>query len=403
MMEPAAIFSERLRTAWGNGSRYVRLISGSSGTPVLLLLAVILFTYGYNSFLTWLPDAFPTQWLMTFVLALILTKCTVRTFLQEADVLFLLPLEHRMTPYFRYSLRYSAALQVIASVLLMSVFFPLYRVNVGSSASFAIVLAFTALFKTWNVYAYFRELQLPQGRRRHVLFRTAVNLLLAGLLFYPGSRTLYIFIAAVMLSVLTLYYSQLGKDGRYAWHRLLALEQKRRNALLVLAAFFIDVPYIKPQVKKRPLLSLLLHLLPYGRRYSTLHLFTRTFARSGEHLGAYGRLLFVTALFMLFVPSPYAAVLVYVIGLASSGMQLPSAFTKHRDSLWMKLYPLSRRAQDTALVRLVCVLLLVKSFALSCIYAFVHHAPAFTVGLFGIGVLFSIGFSFLYLPRRVRE
>lgn len=403
MKQTDAIFQERLSTTWTKGLRYFILIASNGGMPILLILAAILFSYAYGAFLHWLPAAFPAYLLMAAVLAFALTNCSVRTFLVQPDIVFLLPLEHRMDRYFRKSLIYSAVFQVVLATAAMGLLFPLYRVRIGVEADFFIALGFIAVFKIWNVYAYWQELKLPQGRGAHVSFRFTMNLLLTVLLFYDGSLALYTFISAIMLVIMTWYFHQLGQKYRYPWFRLVDLERRKRNSLYTMASFFVDVPHIRQRVKQRAWLSFLLNLLPYHQKNSYLYLYTRTFIRSGGYFGLYVRLTLITAVMIVFIPNVYAALAVSIVGLVFTGVQLPAAARKHDDSVWLKLYPLQPADQKKSASRLIFLLLAVQSglFAVASLF----NAPSvlFAPGFLGIGLLYSYFFSYVFLPRRYKR
>lgn len=403
MKQTETLFSERRNVAWTQGLRYFILIASNGGMPILLILAAILFSYAYIAFLSWLPETFPAYVLMAFVMAVVLTKCTVRTFMEKPDVVFLLPLEHRMVRYFRQSLIYSSVLQVIIAAIAMGLLWPLYRVRIGDEATFFIALGWIAVFKLWNVYTYWQELKLPQGRGTHVSFRFIVNLILTGLLFYGGSLALYALIATLMLVITTWYFSRLGKKNRYPWYRLVDLEQKKRNALYTLASFFVDVPHIQQQVKQRRWLSRLLISLPYRQQNGYLYLYMRTFARSGEYLGLYLRLTLVTAVVMAFIPNAYAVVAVYLIGLIFTGVQLPAVSRKHDDSVLLKLYPLQPTDRQQSMSRLVFILLTVQSILLAFVYLVSAPSVLLMVGLLGAGLIFSYVYSFVVLPGRLNN
>lgn len=401
MRHAQSIFHDRLGEAWAKGLRYFLLIGGNGGMPILIILAGILLFYAYRAFLSWLPGAFPTYLLLAMIMSVVLTKSSVRTFIQKPDVVFLLPLEHRMSAYFRHSFIYSAVVQAVFASIAMGLLLPLYRVTIGDQTSFFVALGFIVLFKVWNVYAYWQELHLSFGRGRHIAFRFVVNLLLTSLLFYGGALPLYTLITAVMLFIMTVYYKRITHKSRYPWYRFVELEQKRLNTLYTLTSLFVDVPHLQQQVKQRRWLNALLTRLPYKQRNSTLYLYTRTFARSGEYLGLYVRLTAVTAIVMAFAPNVYVVLAGYVIGLVFTGVQLPAVSKKHADSIWLRLYPLNPIDRQKGISQLTLILLSGQSVLLTIVYVFRSPSTLFVVGLLAVGLLFSYGYSFVYLPRRL--
>ncbi|AQS56155.1 ABC transporter permease [Novibacillus thermophilus] len=401
MTDARDLFYSRLAASWAKGLRYFLLIAGNGGMPVLLVLSGILLYDAYAAFLSWLPESFPAYVLIAAFISAVLTKTSVRTFIRQPDVVFLLPLEHHMGAYFRASLIYSAVVQVVFTAVAMGLLLPLYRVRIGDEASFAVSLAFVAIFQLWNVYAYWQELRLTHGRGKHIAFRFAVNVLLTGTLFYGGPHPLYTLMAAFMLLLATVHYSRLTQGGRFPWYRLVDLERKRRNTLYALTGFFVDVPHLQQQVKVRPWLAPLLSRIPFGQKNTYLYVYARTFARSGDYWSLYVRLTIVTAVVMAFVPNVYAVLAAYVIGLVLTGVQLPGVAKKHAHSIWFKVYPLDVQSRMNGLTRLVFALLAVQSVLLAFAGLLSTASLKFTAALLAVGWVFSYVFSYVYLPSRL--
>lgn len=395
-----SIFQQRFKDTWKKGLRYFILISSNGGMPILLLLAAILFVHAYTVFLRLLPETFPAFLLMAFVISIVLTKSAVRTFIRQPDMVFLLPLEHGMSGYFRNSLTYSTIVQALYAISAMALLLPLYRIRIGDEVDFLVALAIVVLFKWWNVYASWQEMRLSRGRGTHVAFRFIVNFVMMALLFYQGSVALYILIAAIMLSVTTFYYSRLVKKDRYPWYRLVDVEQKRRNALYTLTSFFIDVPHLQQRVKERPWLSRLLQRLPYGQQNSILYLYSRTFIRSGESFGMYVRLSMVMAILIVLIPNTYVVFAAYILGLIFTGVQLPPISKKHSESMWLKLYPLQPHTYQRSLSRLVFALLAFQSVLLALVSLLRQPSMPLLAALLAGGLIFSYAFSHMYLPKK---
>ncbi len=95
-MNTKNLFRERRNASWHTGLRYFRLITGSGGTPLFLLLVIGISVYLYTLLLQKLPHDFPVELLLAFIVALVVTPCSVRTFITEPDTVFLLPTESQM-------------------------------------------------------------------------------------------------------------------------------------------------------------------------------------------------------------------------------------------------------------------------------------------------------------------
>lgn len=110
-MNAQSLWQERVQTYWREAGRYLKLI-GNSGFLFTVYFLFIVGSYYYQQILEQLPAEFPTVELFTVVFLLILTRSRVRTFVKQADVVFLLPFEAKMGDYFRSAIRYSFFMQV---------------------------------------------------------------------------------------------------------------------------------------------------------------------------------------------------------------------------------------------------------------------------------------------------
>ena len=91
--------------------RYYSII-GANVVYFFLFISSI-FIYYFNLLLQWMPPQISVEGILSLFVTFILIQTKVRTFIKRPDVVFLLPLEGKLKPYFIKSLVYSIVIDVI--------------------------------------------------------------------------------------------------------------------------------------------------------------------------------------------------------------------------------------------------------------------------------------------------
>ncbi|WP_025028892.1 ABC transporter permease, partial [Caldalkalibacillus mannanilyticus] len=182
------IWKQRSQDYFQESIGYWKLI-GSSG---LLGSTIILFILGviyYPDFLEWLPQAFPVSFVLAIFLGWFITRASFRTLLQEADILFLTPVEKNMNLYFRQAVVYNTAIQITGLVLILMIFSPLYANKISDTESLWLFFLLPVLLKGWNLQSAWQTHRLQDGRKRniHAVCRFSFHTLFLYWFFTGGS------------------------------------------------------------------------------------------------------------------------------------------------------------------------------------------------------------------------
>jgi ABC-2 type transport system permease protein len=363
-MSVEQLWKQRAASFWGEALRYSRYI-GNSGTITFLVFAFIAGAYYYSVFIRWLPQSFPVEWGIAALFTLGLSFGTVRTFLKEADTVYLLPLEWKMGGYFRQSIRYSFVLQGLYLFGTLLIIWPLYRHRMGGQSwPFIVLLAFLLLLKAGNLLASWQEQRLREEalRRLHLLVRLAANYAVAAVLFSRGIGVEIGILTVVYFGGGWAYYRVLSRKYIH-WQQLLAAEQKSKSRFYFFVNWFVDVPGIEPRVSRRPFLSSLAGRTAFMQKNTYAFLYGKAFVRS-DLPGMLLRLAVVAILLILLIRNPWGKVLVYAIFLYACGIQLATIRQHHRYVFWHYVYPLPQGLRQEALVRIVFRVLLVVAAVL---------------------------------------
>ncbi|WP_027416444.1 ABC transporter permease [Aneurinibacillus terranovensis] len=401
MMSPVELWKKRAGLFWKEALRYFRYI-GNSGTLTFFGFAFIVGAYYYGQLLKWLPTDYPVEWGIAFVFSLILTISPVRTFLKEADLVFLLPVEWRMDGYFRHSLRYSFIFQAIYIVMVLLVLWPLYTHRMGPNAMpFYALLVFLLIIKGANLLAAWQEQRLREGRHItfHVIVRFAATLSVMLVLFCRGVYMEVAVLSLIYLGGGWLYYRLLGK--RYVnWEQLLTAEKASLARFYHVVNWFVDVPGMETRIHNRPLFPSFVDRLAFEQKNTYTYLYGKTFVRS-DLFGMVVRLTLVAFLLIWAIPGDVGKGIIYVLFLYMTGVQLSTLRQYHRDSFWGHIYPLRERFRKEALVKIIYRVMAAQTAVLFIVLLVtgMRIGPGLAALLIGFGI--SYGYSHKIFVKRL--
>ncbi|MCP8968213.1 ABC transporter permease [Ectobacillus ponti] len=371
----------------------------------ILIFAIGVGAYYYQQWLATLSPSFPAAFVLAVVLALALTAGTVQTLLKPADLVFLLPLEEQLKPYFAKAFRFTYLLQLYVLAMLAAAGAPLYlQVLKGSGQSYLLIVAAAALMKLWNLFAAWEAVYSMSSRTR-LLDRLARLCLNALLLYVLLSRASAVY-AAVLVVIMAAYgfFLYKGNRGRgLNWEQLIAEENKRMLLFYRVANLFTDVPALKEQVHRRRWLDPLAGLVSFSQQNSYSYLYVRTFLRAGGYFGLYIRLLVLGGILIYVIPFLYGRFILGVLFLYLIGYQSLTLWKHHRYKLWLDLYPVPAERRNAALLQLLFAVMAAASVAFAVTFLAATAAVTDAALLLIIGLLFSYVFTYIYIKNRTNK
>ncbi|TSB45787.1 ABC transporter permease [Alkalicoccobacillus porphyridii] len=390
-MNALNLWQDRVQTYWREAGRYLKLI-GNSGFLFTVYFLFIVGSYYYQQILEQLPEQFPTVELFTVVFLFIVTRSRVRTFVKQADVVFLLPYEGKMGDYFRSAIRYSFFVQSFILALCMLLLGPLFVLRIGTGGVFWSALAVLIIAKLWNVLSSWEEqrLQSKQERISHMLLRGLINAVLLYLLF---SQAGFVYIGALivlMFGLYALYWRKLGQTYSLKWDHLIQVEESMVMFFYRIANAFTDVPQLRNQVRERTYLSWLIPLLTGKNKSVYTFLMSRSFVRANDYLGIYVRLVLVSAFILYILPTGWIQIAVLLVFMHMVMMQLSTIWFHYDMNMWVDIYPSEPNGREKALTQLSLKLMAFAAVLQSAIL-FIFGDPI--IASFGL----AAGLVFAYL------
>ncbi|ASS74137.1 hypothetical protein CIG75_03455 [Tumebacillus algifaecis] len=379
------LFSHRLKTSWTNGLVYLLKAGRNVALPMSVPFVAVGVAFVYRYLLEWVPASFPSELFLAVVLAYYLTKCTIRTFIKEPDLVFLLPAEARMNTYFQRAVRYSSWMGALSFTFVIGLALPFYLFEIGDLTGFVFVWLLLLVVKVWNVQEQWRSIAWKQPAWQ------------TGLRFLANVGVVWLILQgfwyAVFFPILLFLVRRRWPDG-YPWSELFTLEKKVVAKYLAFANFFVDVPEIQNRVREWKLRQ-----LPWERGNPYLFLYTRTFLRHSEYSGIALRITLTAFVGLFFVTNLWVGLGVYLLALYVTGKQMPNLATERKYPDVLALYPLEEEAKLKGYSQLAFGVMVVQSVLLIL--------PVLIAGLpwwyLPSGLALAYLLAFYDLPTRFRE
>ena len=401
-MNSTALWKERFRHFLKEVRTYSKYVFNDH-LKFIFVFIIGAGAYYYQQWLQTLTSSFPTALVMAVLIGLVLTAGSIQTLLKEADLVYLLPVEEKLKPYFTKAFLFTFMIQLYIIAIVAAVLAPLYfqQMKQTGAGYIWIVLAFV-IVKAWNLFvAWEKSFLTDQNIQRADWF---IRFILNGLfVYFLVERTSVLVIGGIVL-LMVLYLAimhQMVKGKPLNWEYLISEEGKKMMLLYRIANMFVDVPALKERVSRRKWLDFILSIIGEKRTY--LYLYTRTFLRSGNYFGLYVRLLALGGVILYFIPFLYGRFIVSFIFLYLIGYQLLTLWKHHRMKIWLDLYPVKVDEKKKDFLTLLNAILIIGSVIFTVIFALATKDFMMTGILLIVSILFSIGFVYQYGAKRIER
>ncbi|HEB2432587.1 TPA: ABC transporter permease EcsB [Bacillus cereus] len=401
-MNSTALWKERFRHFLKEVRTYSKYVFNDH-LKFIFVFIIGAGAYYYQQWLQTLTSSFPTALVMAVLIGLVLTAGSIQTLLKEADLVYLLPVEEKLKPYFTKAFLFTFMIQLYIIAIVAAALAPLYfqQMKQTGAGYIWIVLAFV-IVKAWNLFVVWEKSFLTdQNIQRADWF---IRFILNGLfVYFLVERNSVLVIGGIVL-LMVLYLAimhQMVKGKPLNWEYLIFEEGKKMMLLYRIANMFVDVPALKERVSRRKWLDFILSIIGEKRTY--LYLYTRTFLRSGNYFGLYVRLLALGGVILYFIPFLYGRFIVSFIFLYLIGYQLLTLWKHHRMKIWLDLYPVKVDEKKKDFLTLLNTILIIGSIIFTVIFALATKDFIMTGILLVVSIVFSIGFVYQYGAKRIER
>ncbi|RFU64395.1 ABC transporter permease [Peribacillus saganii] len=370
-MNSVNFWKERFQTFSKELQKYLRYIFNGH-LLFVLIFAVGGLAYYYSEWIKTLDSGFPSAIILAVLLGLMITSSPIYTFLREADMIFLLPLEKRLDDYFKRSIILSLVIQGYLLLMVLAAGFPMHSKVTGASfQDFVLIFMLMLVIKYMNLVIRWHVLKFQETSTLWLDngVRLAINIVLLYFLLSRANLFLTIITLALLIGLM-LYYRQAGKEKGLKWERLIDLEGKRLMSFYRLANMFTDVPKLKEKVSRRKWLDWLLSFIPYRQTSSYTYLYARSLLRTDDYFGLFLRLTVIGSFVILAFTSMLPVLFTAVLFLYMTGLQLMAVGRNHEMKIWINLYPLPQEKRLQSIINLLQLMLLVETVIFAVVVLF---------------------------------
>lgn len=403
MFNPSSLFKERLRAHLKLLNRYLRYIFNGHFMIAILFIIITLAIY-YQRWLADVPASFPAALVIAIAFSFIVLYNPIQSFLKEPDKVFIAVKEREMDRYFIYSLLYNYVVQLYIVIFVVAAVWPLYSTFYPERDSLLhiLIVATILLMKGWSLALDWRSLQIDN--RMFALFERILRITLTFSLFYTLITFQYfLIVGTVCVIYLNVIYIYMKKGHRLHWERLIHNDAERLAKFYRFVSLFAEVPHIKNRMRKRRLLTGLVHKhTPFSKDTTFSYLYKLTFFRSGDYFSLFIRLTFIGLIVIVFIPNIWLKLALAVLFMYMTSFQLQTLYYHYRTNAWLELYPLNPAEKKIAFLKLAMQVSQVQAVLLACGFLAIKEWIPFVIMLLA-GTLFNIAFHRLYVRGKIDE
>ncbi|MDF2535800.1 MAG: transporter permease [Bacillales bacterium] len=383
--------------------KYLRYILTGHFVIVLVFLAGW-GAFEYQKWLKVVDSDFPVGIVVALTLGILLSWSPVQTFLKNADVVFLTPMESNMKSYIAKSFMISFMWQSIIVFTVYLGFVPLLTRLNSNSFHFWLVLIVILILKFLNLVSQFfgnfgNATTKFWERYLLIAFRIVFSFLVILPLLEKEIRPYLSILLLVVWIVNLLFNIKISVKGKpLPWLKLIDNDTRSMNGFYRFANLFTDVPQLQNRVIERKWLNFVLNNKWFSTKKTMDYLFIRTFIRSNDYFGLFARLTTITIVILISTNPGMGAIFIGILSLYLVGFQL-LPFAKHHDfQMWLDIYPISKEQTKIAAIVLLRKMLLIQNGLLSIAIIFVVE---FRIGL--MSLFTGIAFILVFLEYAKRK
>lgn len=372
--------------------RYTKL-AANSGFMFSLYMALMIGGVYYQKALKSLPPHFPAALILTIWFTVFVVPSSIRTYIQSADLIFLLPAEAELSNYFRKAIKDSWIRQSLVLVFVAAVGMPLYLKAIDPNAShYGVVLVLLILLKAWNVFGVWCEAR-TQVRSIYAVFRFLISISFIYLILIKVSWPLIGILLLVFIGYSWFAERPLLINEPLNWVYLAEEESRQAMRILRLANWVTDVPGLVLPTKPRAYLNFIASVWNgKGKKSVYPLLYYKTFSRAGDYFGLFSRLTIVGAVLIVIVrASLILALVVFGLSLFLTAFQLLT-LKRHDFPLALEgLYPIEPELRNTGFLQVTRLLMGVQTVILSLVFLLVTYEWTTGLIMLILGFILSIG------------
>ena len=332
--------------------KYMRYVF-TGHLAIVFMFAIGAGGYAYSEWLKEVPVTFPSVFIVSIVIALLLMKAAPTTLLKPADIVFFLPLENQLPSYMKRSITWSTFSQLPLPLIAMVVALPLLKATeVGTGTDYLLIMLLIIVFKGLFVGT---EYSVRIAKHNFVWPDRVLRLVLTFLTIHFALTwsTVAIFIGILMAMLYAKFWDKKAEHFPFPYEQFIELEQNRMMRFYRFANYFTEVPHLVGSVSKRSWLKIAMKRSTFKRKDVQNYLIVRTFIRTDDTFWLWVRLTALSALGAFLIPLPIVS-FIFVGALAfATAVQLILALEGGVEFTMDLLFPEEQEKSQIKAVRLL--------------------------------------------------
>ena len=396
------LFKNRQSVYYKNLGKYMKYVMNDHFVILLLVLggATGLAYQNYLEFVQ--PGAWLPRVLLLFIVFLVIFSGSIRTLVEPADAVFLLPKEKELNEVMKKNLLYSLLFHNFYTIILGILSLPLLnavqQTNAGNQTFY--IGALILWKSTHGIHAYYALKQHQDDKKRLIRYTIYILSLIGLYTSIFASVVIGFFIALTAALILAAYVFIYTKDENWDWEALIETEQRRTQKIYSIINMFIETPYSKHKVKRLKFMDFLFGFSAFTKNAEIYYL-SRMFVRNYNFSGLYLRLVLIGSIALYFSNSWVINSVISVLFLYLIGFQLIPLRQPFKKSIYFRLYPNTDTDKINSIQKLILILLVGGTLVYSLASINSGWIAAGTVLL--MNSLFIWLFIYGYLPKRLNK
>lgn len=392
------IFGLRIKKENEEKARYNKYIFNSHLIIFILILSGgIMINYS-----SWLAVAKTQQLqlvLMTIflVMSYTLTNMSIKTYIKDADSIFLLPLEKAYTRNIPKLILPSVIIRIFWFIFFLALAYPIInKLGISYRYTAVYVVVTILLIRLYVDYLY-----------KKIIFHKIVFLdkFIILILLYTTSIlytfTLNIVILPLLLATFIFKYKTKMLSS-INWEGAAKYDNLRREKYLKFVNMFVDVPIEIVKVSRRKYFDIFLKKLSdkqFKQENSYSYYYIRAFLRQENTIFLIIRLAIVALIFMVSFSNVYANTIIIIIFNYLSIIQLTPLYKKLNASIWFYLLPVNDKIKIKSFKKFILIVLQLVTIVLVLAAIIITHKQWYYLGM---SLLVSYAIISYFLNKHIK-
>ena len=388
MMTAQQLFANRYRAKRKEKQYYNKFIFNGHFT-VFLVILIGAFILGYGEWLQNIPKGIDYFLLISIVLA-VSSNFPLKTYLEEADSLFLLPYELQMATYIQQSIWMSFFTRLPLQIVLLVIAYPLvHTLAPHETLAFIMVVVFSIIFPLlgllikWHWFVY--------GIKPWAIHIVLFVIYLIGYYIMLAAQSWYSFISVIVLLICYVVLRKLTLQKRLPWAFLIKQARQHQVNYYKFVSMFTDVKGLQEGAVRRRYLDFLLATpKTFNEHVMYPYLFKRNFLRGKDAFNLTLRLMIIAILLMIWLSQPFVSLIIGCMAMYVLILQMSQFYTQEAYGLWPQVWPASEELVIRGYEQFLNITAIIISILLSAIYLIMNLSHGYLVICFFIVGFFTI-------------